>query len=348
MTYIENLIDDVEKTHANFGNLVAVCQIIVKSRKFALIVSPSGCGKSRAMEYLGKNTSGSYMPTSLSMASLQNKVDLLSSFRSVIVIDDIAVIQTPYARNATITTLSALCYNHRVEPSMAGYDFAVEDFYGSALIGIQPVMLRDLMLAPEWEASIQDKALRYYHMYRPLKPNISLPLAQIKNGIDFDSVVDFEPEVENRYWGNLVTLCDCQWSRARVKEHVKDMLKAIASLEGRRNVIVDDYKLLYKLLRPMSIENTVVTKEQLEGERYLDNNLLALLVEYYTYGGEFPLAQIAVDYKLSMSQCYRIMQQQRGYWQQVSKSPTVYVPTKQLAQILKSLDLEIKSDKKNR
>ena len=343
MSYVNNLILEVEATHLGFGNLVAMCQIIVKARKFMLIVSPSGCGKSRAMEFIGKNTTDSYMPTSLSIASLANKVDRLNSFRSVIVIDDISTIQTTYARSTTITTLSALCYSHRVEPSMVGFDFSIEDFYGSALIGIQPIILKDLMLAPEWDASIQDKALRYYHLNRPIVPNLGLPIAQINQGIDFDKVKDFEP-LDNKLWHDLTALGNSQWSKARTKEHLTDMLKAIASLESRNEVIEDDYKLLVNLLKPMAIENISVVKEQLEGERYLDNNLLALLTEYYSYKGEFLLGQVAVDYKLTLSQCYRIMQQQNGYWQQITKSPTIYKPSKKLAVMLKEYNLEIKND----
>jgi len=344
MSYLEDLISEVETTHKGFGNLVAMCQITVKAHKFMLIVSPSGCGKSRAMEYIGKNTSNSYMPTSLSIASLANKVDKLNSFRSVIVIDDISTIQTPYARSATITTLSALCYSHRVEPSMVGFDFSIEDFYGSALVGIQPIILRDLMLAPEWDASIQDKALRYYHLQRPIEPCLELPKASIKYGIDFDTVKDFEPTIDNIYWKNLVALGDSQWSRARTKEHLIDLLKAIASLESRNEVIKNDYKLLSELLKPMAIENIAVKKEQLEGDRNLDNNLLALLAEYYSYNGEFSLAQIALDYKITLSQCYRIMQSQNGNWQQMGKAPTIYKPKKVLESLLKSYGLEIKND----
>ena len=198
------------------------------------------------------------------------------------------------------------------------------------------------MLAPEWESSIQDKALRYYHLYRPLLPNLDFPKAEIRKGIDIDNVEDFEPDTKNIYWKKLVDFGGCQWSRARTKEHLIDMLRAIASLERRKNVIEADYILLAKLLMPMIVENLVVTKEQLEGERYLDNNLLALLVEYFSYDGEFPLGQIALDFKLSLSQAYRIMAGQNGNWQEISKSPTIYRPSKKLLQALKSLGLELK------
>lgn len=341
MDYIEELITSVNNTHSSLGELVAVCQIAVKARKMMLIVSPSGCGKSTAMSLIGASIANSIMPDRLSIAGLATMADKLTSFRSAVIVDDIATTQTPYARQTTITTLAALIYTHRIQSMMMGIEYTIEDFYGSALVGIQPILLRNLMLLDEWDASIQDKALRYYHLYRPLNPALTLPKVTINKGLDIDSIKDFEPNFNNENWQKLLALASSQWSRARAKEHLKDMLKAIAALEDRDNVNDTDYSLLARLLKPMSIENIIVVKEQLEGERYLDNNLLALLVEYYTYNGEYSLTQVAVDYKLSTSQCYRIMKTQNGYWQQVTKSPTKYVPSKILLAMLKNYNLEI-------
>ena len=342
MTYIENLITDVNKTHPALGEMVALLHIAVKAKKLTLVIAPSGCGKSVAMTIIAKNTADAILPDRLSIAGLCVMADKLTSYRSVVVVDDIATTQTDYARKTTITTLAALVYTHRIESIMAGIFYQIEDFYGSALIGIQPILLRNLMLLDEWDASIQDKALRYYHLYRPIKPCLTLPDVQLEHGIDIDLIDDFEPDLENKEWCKLIALGDCQWSRARGKEHIRDMLKAIAALEQRKQVISEDYTLLARLLLPMAIENIVVVKEQLEGERYLDNNLLALLAEYFTYNGEFSLAQVALDYKLSLSQCYKIMGQQNGYWQQISKSPTIYQPSKRLIAMLKMQNLEVK------
>ena len=342
MSYVKDLITGVNYTHPSLGNLVAVLQIAVKARKLVLVISPSGCGKSTAMSLIGKSLPEAIMPDRLSIAGLCVMAEKLCSFRSVVVVDDIATTQTDYARKTTITTLAALVYTHRIQSIMAGIEYTIEDFYGSALIGMQPILLKNIMLLEEWDASIQDKTLRYYHLHRPIKPTLSLPVVQLEKGLEIESINNFEPDIKNDNWLKLINLGDSQWSRARTKEHMRDMLKGIAALENRKDVIDNDYALLSELLKPMAIENMVVAKQQLEGERYLDNNLLALLAEYYTYGESFPLAQIALDYKLSLSQCYRIMQGQNGYWQQVSKSPTIYRPSKKLIALLKTYNLELK------
>ena len=348
MSYLRDLITKVDNTHKSLGGLVAILHIAVKARKMVLVVAPSGCGKSTAMSIMAQNTPDSIMPDRLSIAGLATIADKLNSFRSVVVVDDIATTGTSYARQTTITALVALVYTHRIESVMMGIEYAIEDFYGSALIGIQPILLRSIMLLEEWEASIQDKALRYYHLFRPISPNLHLPDVKLNKGIPFDDVEDFEPAIDNLVWRNLLALADSQWSRARAKEHLKDFCKGIASLEDRKNVINDDFVLLLKLLKPMAIENICVVKGQLEGPKNLDNNLLALLAEYYSYDGEFPLAQIAQDYKLTLSQCYRIMQTQNGYWQQISKSPTIYRPSKKLTSLLNMFDLGVKNDNKTK
>lgn len=344
--YIDILQKDIDSTYQGLGSLIAVNAVAVKARKFVLNVSPSGCGKSTAMEYMAQNMPDSWCPTSLSISSLVNKADKLTSFRSMIGIDDIATIQTDYGRKTTITTLSALCYTHRVEPSMVGFDFAIEDFHGSAIVGIQPTILKDLILHPEWDASIKDKALRYYHLQRPINPIIGLPKVKLNKGIDFESV-NFEPDVNDKNWQRLYEIGTYQWSRARAKEHMIDLLKAVAALNNRKTVDKSDFRVLIKLLKPMAIEVIAVNKDELEGDRILDKNLILLLTEYYSYGGEFSLAHVSQDFSTKLAQTYKIMQHQNGNWRQVSKSPTIYRPSKALLEELREFGLELERDKIN-
>jgi ABC-type nitrate/sulfonate/bicarbonate transport system ATPase subunit len=50
--YLQDLIDDVNKTHGGLGELVAMCQLAVTAHKTLLVISPSGCGKSTSMAYV--------------------------------------------------------------------------------------------------------------------------------------------------------------------------------------------------------------------------------------------------------------------------------------------------------
>jgi hypothetical protein len=344
MSYVRNLIDDVNASHIGLGNLVAVCQIILKAKKMALIVSPSGCGKSVAMDFSTIGLKNKIAPDRLSMAGLKGLEKALNDFEGAIVVDDISTTGTDYARIAIIGVLVALVYTHHVESFMVGSEYDIQNFNGSALVGVQPVWLKNLMLDGQWEGSIQDKCLRYYHLVRPTSPNLILPSAQIESGIEFNLVRDFTPDVENIYWKKLVQLGIMQWSKARCKQHLIDYLKAISALEGRDVVEADDYEVLENLLRPMAFETIATVKYDFEGEKKLDNNLLALVTEYNTYRGQFSLAQVAMDYKLTVDHCYKIMKGQSLYWEQISKSPTIYKPSKSFIETLKKYKLEIEND----
>lgn len=346
MSYIRNLIADVNETHIGLGNLVAVCQIIIKARKMALIVSPSGCGKSAAMDFSTSLCRDVIAPDRLSMAGLASLADRLNDYDSTIVVDDISTTGTDYARTKIIGVLVALCYTHHVQSFMQGSEYEINNFQGSALVGVQPVWLRELMLTGEWEGSIQDKCLRYYHLVRPTVPNLSKPVAQIENGLPFSDVKDFTPDSENIHWQRLTQLGIMQWSKARCRQHLQDYLKAVAALEGRDIVNVDDYEILEILLRPMAYETISVVKTDFEGEKRLNNNLIALIAEYNTYQGQFSLGQVAMDYKLTVDHCYKIMKGQSQYWEQISKSPTIYKPSKNFATTLKKYKLEFSENGK--
>ena len=93
----------------------------------------------------------------------------------------------------------------------------------------------------------------------------------------------------------------------------------------------------------MALEALASHREALEGDNNFDNNLIALLAEYYTYNGEFLLVNLARDFRgISLQQAYKIMAHQNGNWQQIGKSPTIYRPSKKLQKALESYNLEVK------
>ncbi|GAI79683.1 unnamed protein product, partial [marine sediment metagenome] len=74
------------------------------------------------------------------------------------------------------------------------------------------------------------------------------------------------------------------------------------SLDKRGEVNLSDFRLLINLLAPLRVESLVTDKRELETQRYLASNQLAILTEWATYGS-FTLRQLARDYHLSQSQC---------------------------------------------
>ncbi|MBA7618513.1 hypothetical protein ES703_25840 [subsurface metagenome] len=336
MHYLANLAKQVDKTHPGLGRPVVVAMLVVKARKMLLVVAPAGCGKSRITSFVGLNAPEFLLRDRLSIAGLGSLKAELESFSGVLVVDDIAKTQTPYARITTLTTLAELTYSHYCTSNLAGTKFEIWGFNGSALVNIQPVLLKDIMRSPEWEASMQDKSIRYYHLYRPLNPNPLPPPVELKWGIDFDKVVI--PDLTGKRSEELLKVGEIQWGLARLREHMGSLLKAAAALDNRDEVNSSDFRLVTKMTIPFKIEGLVTDKTELEAKRYLNSNQLAILTEFATYGN-FTLRQLARDYRLSESQAYRIAGKYAQDWVVVSKNPTTYAPSDDLREKLRRLEI---------
>lgn len=334
--YLRRVIEGVDKTHPKLGKLVAVSMLTVKAKKLLLVVSPRGCGKSAASNYVGKSHPRPLMRDRLSVAGLSSLADILTGFDGVIVVDDIAKTQTPYARIGTITTLAELIYSHYCSSNLAKMTYDITDFYAAGIVNIQPVLLRSLVMSQEWEASVQDKTLRYYHLMRPLEPNPEPPALKLEWGLSFDATTP--PRLTGKLSEALQREAEPQWGLSRLKEHLRDLLRAAAALDKRRTVTQADYRLLLDVMKPCQIEKLVMDKTNFESQRYLHSNKLAVLTEYLTYG-QFTLQTIARDYKVSESQAYRLMNEQLSEWVVVAKSPTTYGPSEKLEKELRRLSL---------
>ena len=336
MHYLTNVIQTINKDYPHLGELVAVCMLATKARKCLLVAAPRGCGKSRASAYIGKEHPQPSIKDRISAAGLGAYQDEFTGFTGVVIVDDLAKTQSRYARVATMTTIAELVYSHYVHSGMQGSKYDIVDFYGAALVNVQPVLLKELVKSDEWEASMQDKSMRYYHLYRPQKPNPDMPLLKLDWGFDFAKVA--RPKLDGKLAHHLLRLGESQWGLARTQEHISDLLKAAAALDKRDKVQQADYALLSKVLRPMGIESVVTGKNSLESDRFFFSNRLAILVEYYTYGA-FTLEQISRDYKLSQSQCRRIIETEHRDWELVKKNPTTYAPSESLLNELRLVGL---------
>ncbi len=336
MHYLHKVIKEIDRSHPHLGQPVAVAMLTIKAKKLLLLVSPRGCGKSRITSYAGLSYPNSMLQDRLSIAGLMTIKEMLNGFQSVVVVDDIAKTQTPYARISTLTTLAELVYSHYCHSHLSGTSYEIDDFYGAALVNIQPVLLREVVKSPEWEASMMDKSLRYYHLFRPLAPNPLPPTLKLDFGYSFDMVET--PKLTGELADKLQVIGEIQWGLARLKEHTIDLLKAAACLDKRKRVNQSDFQLLERILQPMVVESLVMTKKEFETDRNLNDNELAILTEFVTYG-HFTLRDLSRDYHLSERQCYRIMAKYERDWIIINKEPTTYAPSPELAIKLKEVGL---------
>jgi len=334
MSWQERIIKQIDQTHKGLGQLVAVSMLAHKAKKCLLVVSPAGCGKSTASNLLVKNLNHSKKLDSVTRSGLAPLESELSNYKGLIVVDDLGKIDTQYSRLATVTTFCELVYSHFVEKHTITSHIKINDFKGSAILNCQPVILKKLLVTSEWEATIQDKVLRYYHLFRPLQPRAEELKLELNWGLDIGRVKLKAEEVE--FSSSLIDIGLTLWSRSRVKEHLIDLLKAYIALDNRTKMKEDDQDELAKLLKPCKLERFIIRKTSFEEERSLDSNLLCLLVEFASYG-KFEIKRLEEDYKISKSTAYKIMDSLNRWWIIEGKSPTKYAPSPDLKEILKEI-----------
>jgi len=333
MSIIKNIIKSVERTHPGLGRLVAFLTVASIARKCVLVVAPAGCGKSSA----GKALYGLYYPNAFALDSctrnglkwLQEKI---SNFNGLVYIDDLGKVDTSYSRMATITTFAELCYSHFVEKITNILHIKVENYFGSAIMNIQPVLMQELVSSPEWEAVIRDKTIRYYHLFRPLKPNKALPEFPKPKSFDIDEVK--LKLIRRKTWYELLRIGLIQWSYARCVEHIPDMIRAVAAIEGDKTATVYHMKLLLDLMRPLILERYLLEKSGFESGIYFHNNAYCILVELATHKTNLTVETVSVDYKMSYGNAARVLKTVPE-WCILKNSPGRVLPTKHALKVLK-------------
>jgi len=331
------VIEDIDKTHLALGNAVAFSAIAIKAKKCLLIVAPAGCGKSAVSDAIGMNHPDTIKIDSVTRSGLRDFKEVFTHYQGLVVIDDLGKVDTNYSRIATVTSFAELCYSHFISKHTMTVTVEIAEFFGSAILNVQPPILAALVEADEWEVVTQDKTIRYYHLYRPTSPNASKPEFNVDWGIDMSLVA--KPSHNYKLYSKLVDIASIQWSDARVLEHLDDLLRASAALAGRQAVINEDLVLLARLMRPMVVEKYVKSKWGFETGRHLDTNLLAVLVEFASWK-DVNIARICRDYKIGESTVYRLLSEIKEWFVPSEKMSKRLVQKPELKRILKEAGVE--------
>ena len=207
----------------------------------------------------------------------------------------------------------------------------IEGFDGSVSLNIQPVLLNTLVQNDDWVAVVRDKVLRYYHLFRPLKPQRETPRVEIEWGESLQQI--HMSKWRGKLYYQLVAIGLTQWSYARVQEHIPDLLKACASLDGRTKVNVTDYHFLIRLLQPLRLERHIVTTYGFEAGRVFDNNLYCILVELASFKNP-TIEQLCVDYKVSPRTAERLCETVTEWCWIKPNSPKRVLPTDRAKHLL--------------
>lgn len=332
MHKLRQIIRKINQTHKGLGAMIAMNLLTAKAKKVVLNVAPSGCGKSGSTDTVAITLKGDCKKfTSMTLAGLVRLKDEFNYYDGHVVIDDLGGEKSLWSRLSTVTVLANLVYTHFVRKLTHSGEIRIEDFTGSVSLNIQPVMMHSLVQTDEWIAVIRDKVIRYYHLFRPLEPKDYLPEIDVEWGKPLHYIA--MPKYRGKLWYTLITLGLSQWSYARVNEHIKDLLKACAALDGRDRVNVTDYNLLIKLLQPLQLERYIVETYGFEAGRVFDNNLYCILVELASFGHP-TIQQICVDYKVSARTAERLIKTVSTWCWIKSNSPKWVLPTDRAKEIL--------------
>ena len=176
MHRLYEIVCAVNRTHPGLGQMVAVNLLGAIARRCVLNVAVPGCGKSVTLQVLKRVFPGeSMMILSLTKSSLRHYQKKFNGFRGLLLVDDLGVADTPYARSQTLATIAQLVYQHWVEKATVEFKISIQDFFGAAILNAQPVVLASMVTKPDWDAVVKDKCLRYYHLFIPKRPNRELP-----------------------------------------------------------------------------------------------------------------------------------------------------------------------------
>jgi len=328
---LQILANQIDQTHRGLGALAVIGVITAKALKCLMIVGPPGTGKSAVVEWLGKNLPEAYVRGDLTMAAMRKYNQELSNSEACILVDDIGACNSDWNRIQTCVALAELCYSHEMIKDTHQIKVEITNYQGSAIMGIQPNVLAEIVRHTSWHSNLADKSLRYYHLIRPTTPTRAKIRQELDWGVDFQDVLEYNGD--SPLWDELLELGLEQWSTARAHEHLHDMVRACAALRESYTVEDGDIALLLKLIRPMSIEMEAVVKAGFGSEATLNQNLIYLLTEFASY----PIVTydtIGTDYKMRPTQVRHILEGMQEWYEKISNNPVILRPTERLKEIL--------------
>jgi len=329
------IIRDVEKTHYGLGRLALMEILCDIAEKTLLVIGSAGTGKSTVMKAVERIIPrGTFKVDSLTVSGLRHFQQKLNSANLTILVDDLSKAGTQYSESMTLVTLAELVYSGYFVKATSSFKIEIYGFSGSAIVNMQPVILKKCTSASEWESDIRDKTIRWYHLrfpvnYVPKPPKITVDY-DYKNLED----VELSAEITNSVlYQKLVSNFLHQHTFTRAYQHANDMLRAIAVLNDRDRVSWTDVVVLEWLTRNLRLEPYLFTKQHLEGARVLDPDILPLLGLCATYG-EFSIHQLMVMFQVAERTAYDIVRKHNNIVLLREKESTV-VPSPETIELLR-------------
>jgi len=323
----------INKTHRGLGNMYAFSLVASKARKVCVLVAIAGSGKTTVMNSVKEQNKEKHLSlSSMTRSGLKQIQKEFYGFKGTLVIEDLGNVDTSYSLLESVKTAIALAYDHGLTKLNSQLHLEIRNFFGGVLTSIQPEIMPTIITSPSWEAVIRDKALRYYHLIRATKVNNTPIVIKADWGKDLDSIRYVRSN--NKRFKELMAVFLDQFGLTRAEQHLTDMLKASAALDGREEVNATDLNALLEITRPMRLEKYVIYKEGIAGLKYFKTDDVYTLTEFATYG-IVTIAQLMTDWSVSRRTVNRLLQMVDEYWLPNPKNTNELHPSDETKQILK-------------
>ena len=329
---VTELINAVEVTHKGLGRLAAMTLVASKARQCMITVSPPGCGKSTVGAWLETVHPEAYTKQSVTRSSLKTYETLFNDFEGCVIFDDLGAVDTEWSRNQTLVTMAELVYGHFISKDSHQLHIDIDNFQGSAILNIQPNVLKEVVEHPSWNSNLADKSLRYYHLKRAVTPNAGPIEAKAEWGGNIDEISSYEGQ--SAKWQMILTIGQEQWTRPRAMEHCASLLKAVTALGGKGYSDDQDIQVLLDLMRPMTVEMEMIERQGFGSKATLNDNLLYMMVESATYT-PVTYEDIGRDYHMKPHKVQLVLSHMIDWFHKTGTNPVKLQPTQQMTELLK-------------
>lgn len=335
------LYNAIHETHPGLERLALFRAVAECADKPTFIIGPSGTGKTMTQKWLRSNIKRQLIEWgAVGISTFKTYNERLQAEPTSILIEDLSVAKNLDIMIKTAFFLTHMTYEKRLVREVQPFPIAVHHFSGSCQIDFQPFILAAMTLETEWETDIKDKSLRWYHLRMPLEAHLQPPTNPPKHIL----TLRYLDSNKTTFSDGLKRLKDYhamlhnfrhEFTEGRAEEHADDLLRALALVNGRKEVRKSDVALLEHLSRNFRVEMEIFEKRHLEGRRHLNPDILPILGMMATYRS-YPVDKVMLHFQVKRTQIYNILNGVSDYVRTTGKTSSI-IPTDYTKNLLREL-----------
>jgi hypothetical protein len=333
---LKAIFDSIEATHKGLGKLFIFEYLCELANESLMVISSPAMGKSKCSNLLFSLIPRTKLKLhAITINGLKKLAKILSNNVVSIIVDDLSRGRTIYSQVSTVSILSGLVYDGSAVKLTQQLTLSIVNFKGSAIVNLQPLILKRIVAEDEFETDVRDKTIRYYHLHMPIHEEIKTPA--LPDNIIFKYVEDILPMniKKDKLYGETLENFYYAFTKARSKEHLNKLLSACALANSRNEIVDADVMLLHHYSKLFRLEPELFRKRHLEGKRQYDPDVLPTLAMVASYG-IFTIDDLRLRFGLSERRAYEKVAELGEYIQLLRGSKKI-IPTEKAKEILKEI-----------